>query len=1136
MRKVLRVFRIIVELIILIFLIVSVTLSIITGTTAFRNIVVKLVNNSIPFENVNFYCKDIRTDILMRFVIDDVTITHDRDTLIYIGSARVDYSIYAFIYKQLVIKSININNVDVYYNEWLDSLLYSITDKNVTKNNKTKEKSRNKIDFILRKVRVNDISLNYLDKIKGEINGFYGVFVIGKDKNGVEVNLVGMRTNIINIEEFSGYLWNEDSIFILSDAHINTGASDILLGKLIFDGKDVSLSNFASAISWRDVKNVTDFVNIKDIPFWSLMEISIDSLNWNGDNLYSEGELFIDHIKYEDYSSDSLIVLLNKNSMYFYLYNTIYNGNFSGKLNLYKNKLTGSAKFSLYDSLIYVDGNIEIDSFLFDSANLFGNVIIDTVLYEGMAYSADFPVLWKDSTLVVKNFNIFTDSDSLYGNLKFRKDSLLFSVNTNGFYVNIPDGGLDFRGNLKFFLHDDQIESYIDIKSSLYYKDISVDYAGLRGEYFSTLDFRNIRTDLCALLTNIETDTVIIDTLSIKAEGDSDIVDVYVKADNSKCNILSSFNIYISDTMTQCVLDTLRVYMKTSKSKLFNGKKMVYTYKNNMHRLSDLYLYSAGFYISVDSLVYSENKLNSLIDINISDLRRISLFFSIPVIMKGSVDIKGKLKGSPSNPIFSLSGISKGIQIDHFESDSVNILISGNKNDIKMQNLFVSKDDKKLTGEGRFIPNYKNIGSSIVELSLKGDSIPVKVFDLLRPTLNFENGWISLDFSLTGNISNPNSKGNIVCNGIGLYIPPAGLRIKDGYIKSHFRNDTLIVDTIMGKTCDRSRFDGRGYIVPGYPSLYYYFYVKGKNVCVHMQKPEIFAVANVEGDYSGDIKKGDLNAKVDVIKADIYIPFRADNTPKRSIKEAPYKAYYDVYLNMPNNVWLKNDDANIELSGNLHVYGVNEKFKIDGVAKARSGKVYYLDHPFEVKKAEFRFMGKDKLDPSLDILSVSNIMYRKENKRENVEIYLEIKGSMLHPEFNELYSVPPYDVKDIIALLNFGVLWSDIKGIDNITGNLSDKAIDYFLRTQVASRIRKTIGLDEVDISSGFLTGERSLTVSVGKYIGNKFYVWYKHNLFSTFTGDVFRGEYFINNSSSIVGERDEDGKLKLGVDFRWEF
>ncbi len=1147
--KVYRGIRFAIEAIILVFLLLSIMLSIIVSSPFFKKMAYKELNEYVQNNfNMQLSIGELKTDILMRFIIKDITIYQDKDTFLLVNELKIRYSFLPLLYGQFIINKIDVNGIYGNYNARLDSVVSLISVDSHKENNRETTSNISKgfrPDIILKELHIQNIRFDYMDNININGKDIYGTFLMGDKKTGIEIRGDKISLNEFDINTMGGYLWIEDSTMELKDLHLYTAGSDIYAANVNVFGEDIYCSNLLLAISHRDFISLISLGGIEpdsmQLPYWSTFEASMDSFAFSKKDIYTEGNIFVELPEYNNFSADSATLILKNKEIYGYLFNGNYNTNVSFHTMFDINGLYNTIiKLYASDESFFVKTKILFDTMHYQPFNIKNmDIIADSLVYDDVLYTLNAQLKLTDKYVDINKFQLISEEDTLFMKLKgdIVRNNWDIKMNTEYFYLPIQNGGVSIKGNALARYSPNSLYMDMNLQGNLFIDKITINKFGIYGNISAEDKWDNISANMKIMVADIITDTTIIDSLKIVLNGENSEGDLIadIKALNWQGDFVSQW--YMDSDKLSINGDSIQVF-NTRNGKLFNKDKFLYVYdfKNNIHTIDKFDIYSTGFEMLIDSVYVDKENIQGNMIFNVSDLRRVAVFFAAPFIMKGNGSLSVKLGGSINAPFVNLYMDAHSLRLDHFETDSLYVNIGASRDSIKIKRMDLIKDNHALKLVSKFIPNYDDISRSYVYMSLQCDSVSYKIFDLLRPTVILENGFVCADISLEGTMQSFVSKGSIECENLDLSVPVGGVSVNNAYIHAFLRDDSLIIDSLYGYTENNGYFNGDGFALLKYPDLYYKVNMTGNNLYIYMKDPEIDATANLKGYYEGGIKWGHVKSEVDLIRANLYIPFRSSGAPSMASGKPPYSVTYDIKLNMPNNVWLKNDEANIELTGNLDIKGKDKDIRINGVAGARGGKIYYLDHPFKVERADFKFAGLEKMDPELDILSTSDIIYRHEGKRENIKVYLEVKGTMMHPEFKELYSYPPYDMKDIIALLNFGVLWSDLQGVDDVAGNLSDKAIDYVLRTQVASRIRKTMGLDEVDISSGILTGDKMLNISIGKYVGSNLYLWYRHNILSTFTYDMFKAEYFLGKKASIIGERNEEGKWNLGLLFRWEF
>ncbi|MCK4890464.1 MAG: translocation/assembly module TamB domain-containing protein, partial [Candidatus Aminicenantes bacterium] len=139
--------------------------------------------------------------------------------------------------------------------------------------------------------------------------------------------------------------------------------------------------------------------------------------------------------------------------------------------------------------------------------------------------------------------------------------------------------------------------------------------------------------------------------------------------------------------------------------------------------------------------------------------------------------------------------------------------------------------------------------------------------------------------------------------------------------------------------------------------------------------------------------------------------------------------------------------------------------------------------------------------------------------------------SGVRPEF---ISSPPLPQQDIIALISLGELFQRSSSI-NISSEVGTTGlVTTALTDQIQKRVKKLFGIDmlklDPDPTRSSLEGISRLTI--GKSISKDFLIVYSTDI-SRATRDVYFFQYQITPTISVIGKRNEEGRLSMDIRFR---
>jgi translocation and assembly module TamB len=235
-------------------------------------------------------------------------------------------------------------------------------------------------------------------------------------------------------------------------------------------------------------------------------------------------------------------------------------------------------------------------------------------------------------------------------------------------------------------------------------------------------------------------------------------------------------------------------------------------------------------------------------------------------------------------------------------------------------------------------------------------------------------------------------------------------------------------------------------------------------------------------------------------------------------------ASVDVQVRIPNNLWIRHRNGNVELTGNLRVVKASGGDPtVTGLIETVRGWVGFQGRRFNLTRGKIEFYGSEKINPILDIVAESRV--------NNYMITALVKGTAEKPALT-LTSDPQLDQADILSVLLFSKPISSLGQGEQAT--LQENAIAItsgFAAAQVGQAVSKALGLQElgVDLSDLDFSGGQ---VRFGQYVGHNTYVSVSQEISGKYGREV-SAEYQITPEWRFsVSSRTEGPD---GVDLIWQ-
>ena len=348
-----------------------------------------------------------------------------------------------------------------------------------------------------------------------------------------------------------------------------------------------------------------------------------------------------------------------------------------------------------------------------------------------------------------------------------------------------------------------------------------------------------------------------------------------------------------------------------------------------------------------------------------------------------------------------------------------------------------------------------------LSIRARADRAGLDALEALTSQVRDVRGLVTADVGIRGTWDTPHLDGTLRIDSAGVSIPALNVRWDGIAGRLRLGGDTIYVDS-LGLRSDRGRAELGGYVrleQLTHPVL-----------ALDIESQE-FKALEVKGDMSvtasgnlalrGPVFGATLTGRGTVTSGVLYF---ADLVEKRIVDlESPDPAMAglidtalaevirrqglgpsfhslfldslrirDVQLTMGSSVWLRSNEANIQLAGRVNVNKVNRNWLLTGTLQAPRGtyrlQVGPVSREFVVTQGTVRYFGTPDLDAALDIeahhvvhpLPTTNATTVSTSGSQNITVIAHIGGTLLVPRLTLSAEGRELPQTDIISYLMFG--------------------------------------------------------------------------------------------------------------------
>ncbi|MDD2889557.1 MAG: translocation/assembly module TamB domain-containing protein, partial [bacterium] len=494
--------------------------------------------------------------------------------------------------------------------------------------------------------------------------------------------------------------------------------------------------------------------------------------------------------------------------------------------------------------------------------------------------------------------------------------------------------------------------------------------------------------------------------------------------------------------------------------------------------------------------------------------------------LSGICELKSNIKGTPTNPQIDLN-----IYVSNFLYKTMianEIVFKGMYKDkifyIETGKLTRGSRSISLDGELPMAKSFKTSDKQI-KLNLNVVNIENEFSYMYRDFCELENCKINGKLVISGSYKTPTIYGNIGINGEAFKIRTTDTKLTHPDIKLKFDGDKIVINSFTAKTKDGD------ISLTGNVKM-----SEEVNMAIRMNNLELKNIEDISAKISaslaltGSLKKPKVSGIIKIKEAEIGTEF---GTTKSVNLQSPMD--YDLEIDFPDKVWIKNTMLDAELSGNVRPRKIGNEFFIAGNASVKNGYFYYIDRPFKIDTGEIRFTNSE-LNPIINISASTTVNYTSEKNnnigadttknivQDTITIIVNVSGTLREPKMIPS-SNPPMSNEDIYSLLSLNMKASDLFKFESaryqqVVGN---KVTSYYLfrKTGILNELRQQVGVDVLNLEPE-LFGEKKARFNVGKYVLKDLYINYTNDLFAI-SKQEFKVEYTPWKYGAIVAERKED-------------
>jgi autotransporter translocation and assembly factor TamB len=227
------------------------------------------------------------------------------------------------------------------------------------------------------------------------------------------------------------------------------------------------------------------------------------------------------------------------------------------------------------------------------------------------------------------------------------------------------------------------------------------------------------------------------------------------------------------------------------------------------------------------------------------------------------------------------------------------------------------------------------------------------------------------------------------------------------------------------------------------------------------------------------------------------------------------------------------------------IIGTPIRPNVNGIIKAEEGYLLYLDRKFKVNQGVVYLSDPLKLNPDINLEASTKVTTYNKTTPVSYNIYIKAEGT---PDqlLAELYSEPPLDKPDIMALLTLGATRTEITGKESDNGEggigkvLKDRAAvltSQRISNYVSSKAGSFLGFDEFTIQGNLFRFDKSWgpQLVAARQLNDRIGISYSTRV-GHLNDQSIRIGYKLTPRISIQSETDRYGRAGLDLKYGFKF
>ncbi|MGQ1890864.1 translocation/assembly module TamB domain-containing protein [Thermophagus sp. OGC60D27] len=623
---------------------------------------------------------------------------------------------------------------------------------------------------------------------------------------------------------------------------------------------------------------------------------------------------------------------------------------------------------------------------------------------------------------------------------------------------------------------------------------------------------------------NMKSMVRITDSLSLKAKASGDMV-IPCHISLSELNIITQYDFYsLKGEGAQMTIGTNR----------YGLTGFILTGREN-----------GGSKIEVDGEYWVGDSV--LVDVSVDDLD-LSLFEKFGLVelpLKGKASLGIHSSGTISDLDLTLMLLLNGVEANPLRVEQIRVNMEQRHDTLRASAVAKSQKGDSLiidllspvqisVGDSQMVASIREVTGKIVAQKVR----PSAFFEFENPDNQYVRALVDVDVGLNGPLMHPVLRGFVNITGGEMSIPSYGLAYHDMKLKVRIDSNRIQVDSLYaGQDKGSLLIAGNAAFAPdvvaGNLSLLN-LTLKARDFFISRHPNHVIQIDAdtwLKQDGGNSVYGGTLT----VLRSKLYLPALMDmggsskedepllvQSLLKELKDSMVIEDSDIRMEpgmgkdagdwmkslkgkinikIPRNTWLRSEDMNLELYGDVDLLKNDEYFEIFGVLGITRGYYTLYGRKLNIKEGELTFSGGREMNPGIELEAGYTFRGRDKQKKE---LIMNVSGTAFDPELLFTLNGSAVSERDAMAYLIFNQSFDELSfgNRGGISVNLPTAMVSGLVSAQLTKTIGKQFDLDMLEIQAG--DDWESATFMVGKYISNNLFVTYQRGFGVNEDGALF--------------------------------